>query len=76
MSDRSPARAEYAAIEEPAFPELTTEVIRYPNWSAAATAVAELRSLTVPVGLVPSNLMKSRLTPRDFARRGQSRSGV
>src|SRR5262249_56923953 len=73
---RRPARAEWAAIDEPAFPVLTTEVAVNPNWSAAPTAVADVRSLTVPVGLAPSNLTSSRRTPKCRARRGQSISGV
>src|SRR5216117_3434512 len=63
MKARRPARAEYAAIDEPALPVLTTEVAVNPNWSAAPTAVADVRSLTVPVGLAPSNLTSSRRTP-------------
>ena len=64
------------ASEDPAFPVETTEMARYPNWRAAATAVADERSLMVPVGLVPSNLRRSRRTPRTRARAGASRSGV
>jgi hypothetical protein len=63
-------------MEEPAFPELTTEVAVKPNWSAAPTAVADVRSLTVPVGFEPSNLTTRRLTPKCRARRPHSRSGV
>jgi hypothetical protein len=37
-------------------PELTTEVAEKPNCNAAATAVVEERSFTVPVGFEPSNL--------------------
>ena len=40
------------------------QVIRKPNWSAAATAVGEERSFTVPVGFEPSNFTWSRRTPR------------
>ncbi len=63
-------------MEEPALPVLTTEVAVKPNCSAAPTAVAEVRSLTVPVGLVPSNFTSRRRTPRRAASRGQSSSGV
>ena len=63
-------------MEEPALPELTTEVAVKPNWSAAPTAVAEVRSLTVPVGFEPSNLTSRRLTPSSLPRRGHSSSGV
>jgi len=63
-------------MEEPALPELTTEVTRKPNWSAAATAVGEERSFTVPVGLEPSNLTWSRRTPSCRPSAGQSRSGL
>src|SRR5436309_586270 len=76
ISERRPARAEYAAIDEPALPELTTDVARYPNCSAAPTAVADERSLTVPVGFGPSNFTRRRRTPSSAARRGQSSSGV
>ena len=57
-------------------PELTTDVARKPNWSAAATAVGDERSFTVPVGLEPSNLTWSRRTPRARPRVGQSSSGL
>ena len=43
-------------MDEPALPELTTEVARKPNWSAAATAVGEERSFTVPVGFAALEL--------------------
>src|SRR5207249_7082296 len=76
ISERRPARAEYAAIEDPALPLDTTEVAVKPNWSAAATPVADDRSFTVPVGLAPSNLTARLRTPSTFARRGQSSSGV
>src|SRR5919201_2495937 len=76
MSERKPARAEYAAIDEPALPELTTDVARKPNCSAAETAVADERSFTVPVGFGPSYLISSRRTPSSAARRGHSSSGV
>jgi hypothetical protein len=56
---RGPVRG----TEEPALPELTTEVA-VTNCSAADTAVVEERSLTVPVGFEPSNFARSRLTPR------------
>ena len=54
----------------------TTEVAVKPNWSAAATPVADERSFTVPVGLAPSNLMARLRTPSRLASRGQSSSGV
>src|SRR6266850_5666108 len=76
ISERRPARAEYAAIDEPALPLDTTEVAVKPNCSAAATPVADERSFTVPVGLAPSNLMLRLRTPSAFASRGQSSSGV
>ena len=63
-------------MDEPALPELTTEVARKPNWSAAATAVGDERSFTVPVGLLPSNLTWSRRTPSWRPRAGQSSSGL
>src|SRR6266545_1588247 len=63
-------------MEEPALPELTTDVARKPNWRAAPMAVADVRSFTVPVGFEPSNLTTRRRTPSRFPRRGQSRSGV
>src|SRR5882762_9944613 len=63
-------------MEEPALPLDTTEVAVKPNWSAAATPVADERSFTVPVGLAPSNLMARLRTPSRFASRGQSSSGV
>jgi hypothetical protein len=54
----------------------TTDVALKPNWSAAATPVADERSLTVPVGLEPSYFSASRRTPSDRASRGASSSGV
>ena len=63
-------------MEEPALPELTTEVAVKPNCSAAATAVADERSFTVPVGLEPSNFASSRLTPRRRPSAGHSSSGL
>src|SRR5919204_631518 len=45
MSERKPARAEYAAIDEPALPELTTDVARKPNCSAAETSRAARRRI-------------------------------
>ena len=63
-------------MDEPALPLETTEVARKPNWSAAATAVAEERSFTVPVGLLPSNFTRRRRTPRRLASPGQSRRGL
>ena len=62
-------------MDDPALPELTTEVAWKPNWRAAATAVADDRSFTVPVGFDPSYLARSRLTPRARASRGHSSSG-
>ena len=44
-------------------PEDTTDVVAKPNCRAAATAVAEERSFTVPVGFAPSNFRRSRRTP-------------
>ena len=55
-------------MDDPALPELTTEVAWKPNWRAAATAVADDRSFTVPVGFDPSYLARRRLTPRARAR--------
>jgi hypothetical protein len=54
----------------------TTEVAPKLNWSAAATAVAEERSFTVPVGLDPSYFTRSRRKPSSRASRGQSRRGL
>ena len=76
ISDARPARAEYAATEEPALPELTTDVAVKPNWSAADTAVADDRSFTVPVGFEPSNFARSRRRPSRRARAGHSSSGL
>src|SRR5215831_11468534 len=76
IKERRPARAEYAAIDDPALPLDTTDVAENPNWSAAATAVAEERSFTVPVGLAPSNLIARLRTPSRCASRGHESSGV
>ncbi len=63
-------------MDEPALPLETTEVARKPNCSAAPTAVAEERSFTVPVGLLPSNFTSRRRTPRCRASVGHSSRGL
>lgn len=71
-----PARAAYAAHDEPAFPFVGMAIFRTPTSYARDTPTAAPRALNVPVGISPSSFIRRRSTPTSAPYRGNGSSGV
>ena len=69
-------RAALPAQEEAALPVEEQAMVSYPSSMALATATPDARSLSEAVGLMPSSLIYSALTPSSLPSESDSYSGV